>query len=84
MLAAPLRRDGRPIGTLSLYDRVSGERFYPEAFDDDDARRADQVAVGVNAFDDHSLVYGERLTSKPIDKVVSTGRQDQSFELIIQ
>ncbi len=37
MLAAPLRREGRPIGTLSLYDRVSGERFYPEAFDDDDA-----------------------------------------------
>lgn len=37
MLASPLRRDGRPIGTLSLYDRVSGDRFYPEAFDDDDA-----------------------------------------------
>lgn len=48
------------------------------------AIRADQVAVWVEALDDRSSVYGETLTSKPIDKVVRTGAVDQSFELVIR
>jgi len=35
-LAAPLKRDGRPIGTLCVYDKVATDRFYPGAFNDDD------------------------------------------------
>jgi GAF domain-containing protein len=36
LLAAPLRREGRVIGTLALYDKVAGDRFYAGAFNDDD------------------------------------------------
>ena len=35
-LAAPLRREGRVIGTLALYDKVTPDRFFAGAFGDDD------------------------------------------------
>jgi GGDEF domain-containing protein len=35
-LCAPLKRQGRVIGTLSVYDKVATDRFYASAFDDDD------------------------------------------------
>jgi GGDEF domain-containing protein len=35
-LAAPLKRDGRPIGTLCVYDKVASDRFFPGVFNDDD------------------------------------------------
>ncbi len=36
LLAAPLRREGRVIGTLALYDKAPGDRFYPTRFGDAD------------------------------------------------
>ncbi|MEN8161603.1 MAG: GAF domain-containing protein, partial [Myxococcota bacterium] len=35
-LVAPLRRDGRVVGTLALYDKVSPDRFFAGAFGEDD------------------------------------------------
>jgi GAF domain-containing protein len=35
-LCAPLKRAGRVIGTLSVYDKVVTDQFYASAFDDDD------------------------------------------------
>jgi GAF domain-containing protein len=35
-LAAPLRRDGRIVGTLALYDKVTPDRFFAGAFGEDD------------------------------------------------
>jgi len=36
LLSAPLKREGRVIGTLALYDKVLPERFYAVDFNDDD------------------------------------------------
>ena len=36
LMAAPLQRDGRVIGTLALYDKVAADRFYAGAFNDED------------------------------------------------
>lgn len=36
LLAAPLARDGRVVGTLAVYDKVAADRFYPGRFDGDD------------------------------------------------
>jgi diguanylate cyclase (GGDEF)-like protein len=36
LLAAPLRRGGRIVGTLALYDKVSPDRFTPGAFGAED------------------------------------------------
>jgi GAF domain-containing protein len=35
-LVAPLRREGRVVGTLALYDKVSPDRFFAGAFGEDD------------------------------------------------
>jgi GAF domain-containing protein len=35
-LAAPLKRDGRVIGTLAFYDKVAADQFFPGLFGDDD------------------------------------------------
>ncbi|MDP6979058.1 MAG: GAF domain-containing protein [Myxococcota bacterium] len=35
-LTAPLKREGRVIGTLSVYDKVSPDRFYAIDFNDED------------------------------------------------
>jgi diguanylate cyclase (GGDEF)-like protein len=36
LMAAPLRRDGRVVGTLALYEKVAADRFYPGRFAKDD------------------------------------------------
>ena len=35
-LAAPLRREGRVVATLTLYDKVAPDQFFAGAFNDDD------------------------------------------------
>ncbi len=35
-LAAPLKRDGRVVGTLAFYDKVAPDQFFPGLFGDDD------------------------------------------------
>jgi len=37
LLAAPLRREGRLVGTLALYDKLAADRFTAGAFSEDDA-----------------------------------------------
>jgi len=36
LLAAPLKREGKVVGTLALYDKVAADQFYPGSFDDED------------------------------------------------
>jgi len=35
-IAVPIQRDGNPIGTLALYDKLSAEHFAPRAFTEND------------------------------------------------
>jgi diguanylate cyclase (GGDEF)-like protein len=35
-LAAPLKREGRPIGTLAFYDKIAADQFFAGTFTDDD------------------------------------------------
>jgi GAF domain-containing protein len=36
LIAAPLKREGRVVGTLAIYDKVATDRFYAGNFGDDD------------------------------------------------
>jgi GAF domain-containing protein len=38
LIAAPLKREGRVIGTLALYDKIAADRFYAGCFGDEDLR----------------------------------------------
>jgi GAF domain-containing protein len=42
LLAAPLQRAGRPIGTLALYDKIAPDRFTPSRFANEDLRLFEQ------------------------------------------
>lgn len=42
LLAAPLSREGRPIGTLALYDKIAPDRFTPSRFAADDLKLFEQ------------------------------------------
>jgi len=36
LISAPLKQDGHVIGTVSIYDKVAVDRFFPGRFNDDD------------------------------------------------
>jgi GGDEF domain-containing protein len=36
LMASPLRREGRVVGTLTFYDKVAADSFYASVFNDDD------------------------------------------------
>lgn len=36
LIAAPLRRDNRVVGTLAIYEKIAADRFYPGRFAKDD------------------------------------------------
>lgn len=42
LLVAPLSREGQPIGTLALYDKIAPDRFTPTRFAADDLRLFEQ------------------------------------------
>jgi diguanylate cyclase (GGDEF)-like protein len=42
LLAAPLSREGQPIGTLALYDKIAPDRFTPGRFGPDDLKLLEQ------------------------------------------
>jgi diguanylate cyclase (GGDEF)-like protein len=56
LMTAPLRRDGRVIGTLSVYDKVAADRFYAGRFNDDDFQIFTRFVSYVERAVDHSLV----------------------------
>jgi GGDEF domain-containing protein len=47
LVAAPLRREGRVIGTLAFYDKVAADSFYPTSFHDEDFQVFTQFATYV-------------------------------------
>ena len=64
LLSAPLKREGRVIGILSVYDKVAPDRFYALDFNDDDlasfTRFATYVERAVDNAQFHSLARQHR------------------------
>ncbi|HME71576.1 MAG TPA: GAF domain-containing protein [Myxococcota bacterium] len=67
LVAAPLKRDGRVIGTMALYDKVAADRFSAGAFNDDD--------LGIFA---KFVSYVERAVANAI--LYAHTRQHKSFD----
>ena len=63
-LAAPLRGEGRVIGTLALYDKVAPDRFFAGAFGEDDlqvfGRLVTYVERGIENALSHAPAKGEQ------------------------
>jgi len=63
-LAAPLRAEGRVMGTLALYDKVAPDRFFAGAFGEDDlqvfGRLVTYVERGIENALSHAPAKGEQ------------------------
>ncbi|MCP3986874.1 MAG: GAF domain-containing protein [bacterium] len=57
VLSAPLRRESRVIGTLSLYDKVAPDQFYAGPFNEDDLRVFSRYGSYVERALENALYY---------------------------
>jgi len=77
VLTAPLKRDGRVIGTLSLYDKVTLDRFFASRFDDDDLQVFGRLVSYVERALDHALSHRESHRHRNFDE--ETGLPNEAY-----
>ena len=67
-LAAPLRRDGKVIGTLALYDKIAPDRFFAGAFDDDDLHVFGRLVSYVERGIENALFHASSARNQSFDE----------------
>jgi diguanylate cyclase (GGDEF)-like protein len=77
VLTAPLKRDGRVIGTLAIYDKVALDRFFASRFDDEDLQVFGRFVSYVERALDHALSHRENRQHRSFDD--ETGLPNASF-----
>jgi len=68
LVAAPLKRDGRVIGTLALYDKVTADRFSTGAFNDDDLGLFAKFVSYVERAIANAILYAHTRQHKSFDE----------------
>ncbi len=68
LLSAPLKRAGRVVGTLSVYDKVATDRFYASAFDDDDLQIFVKFLTYVERALDSALLHSHTRLHRNFDE----------------
>jgi len=68
LVAAPLKRDGRVIGTLALYDKVTADRFSTGAFNDDDLGLFAKFVSYVERAIANAILYAQTRQHKSFDE----------------
>jgi diguanylate cyclase (GGDEF)-like protein len=66
-LSAPLKRDGRVIGTLTAYDKVATDRFYASAFEVEDLQIFTKFLGYVERAIDGALRHGQSRQHRNFD-----------------
>jgi GAF domain-containing protein len=67
-LAAPLKRDGRVVGTLALYDKVAPDQFYAGSFDEDDLQIFSRYASYVERAVESALLWARARQNRNFDE----------------
>jgi diguanylate cyclase (GGDEF)-like protein len=67
-MAAPLKREGRVIGTLSLYDKVAPDQFYAGSFHDDDLQIFTKYVSYVERAIDAALLWTQARQQRNFDE----------------
>jgi GAF domain-containing protein len=67
-LAAPLRREGKVIGTLALYDKVTPDRFFAGAFGDDDLHVFGRLVSYVERGIENALFHASSQRNQSFDE----------------
>jgi GAF domain-containing protein len=76
-LCAPLTRQGRILGTLSVYDKVATDRFYASAFEDDDLQIFQQFLSYVERAVEVALSHSQARQQRNFDE--QTGLPNASY-----
>jgi len=77
VLTAPLKRDGAVVGTISLYDKVTLDRFFASRFDDEDLQVFGRFVSYVERALDHALSHRESHRHRNFDE--ETGLPNAAF-----
>lgn len=67
LVAAPLKHDGRVIGTLALYDKVAADRFYAGSFNEDDLAIFAKFTSYVERAVSNAILYAHTKQHKSFD-----------------
>ncbi len=77
VMSAPLERDGRVIGVLSLYDKVAIDQFYVGAFSEDDLRVFGKYVSYVERAVANALYYAATRQHRSVDE--DTGLPNDAY-----
>jgi len=77
VLTAPIKRSGKVIGSVSVYDKVALDRFFASRFDDEDLQVFGRFVAYVERALDHSLSHRENQQHRNFDE--ETGLPNQSY-----
>jgi GAF domain-containing protein len=67
-LAAPLKREGRVVGTLALYDKVAPDQFYTGSFNDDDLQIFSKYVSYVERAVESALLWARARQNRNFDE----------------
>ena len=68
VIASPLKREGRVIGTLSIYDKVPADRFYTSSFVDDDLMQFQRFVSYLERSVINALFYAHARQFRNVDE----------------
>ena len=77
VLTAPIKRSGKVIGSVSVYDKVALDRFFASRFDDEDLQVFGRFVAYVERALDHALSHRENQEHRNFDE--ETGLPNQSY-----
>ena len=77
VLTAPLKRNGRVVGSMSVYDKVALDRFFASCFDDEDLQAFGRFVSYVERALDHALSHRENQQHRNFDE--ETGLPNEAY-----
>ncbi|HIF91961.1 MAG TPA: GAF domain-containing protein [Myxococcales bacterium] len=77
VLTAPIKRAGKVIGVVSIYDKVALDRFFASRFDDEDLQVFGRFVAYVERALDHAYSHRENQQHRNFDE--ETGLPNESY-----
>ncbi len=77
VLTAALRRNGKVVGSISVYDKVALDRFFASCFDDEDLQAFGRLVAYIERAVDHSLTHQENQKNRNFDE--ETGLPNEAY-----
>jgi diguanylate cyclase (GGDEF)-like protein len=77
VLTAPIKRNGKVVGSIAVYDKVALDRFFVSCFDDEDLQAFGRFVSYVERAVDHALSHRENQQHRNFDE--ETGLPNEAY-----